>query len=139
MAFHIHITTGARSPIYRQIADQIRLAVATGTLSPDEQVPSVRAQAERLVVNPNTVARAYSELIRDGVLRSEQGRGVFVSSNSSMYTKAERRRRIQPLLDAFVQEALALRLTAVEIRGILEKKLSQLKLPQHAPGDTRHE
>ena len=94
MAFQIHITTGGSSPIYRQIIDQIRLAVATGQLAPDEQLPSVRAQAERLVVNPNTVARAYNELVQAGVLRAHQGRGLFVNGKRAVYGKSERQRRV---------------------------------------------
>lgn len=133
MAFRIQITTGGRVPIYQQIADQIRLGVAIGALSPDERMSSVRAQAERLLINPNTVARAYRDLVREGVLRSEQGRGVFVNGSPSVYTKAERRRRLQPALDAYVHEALTLQFSAVEMRDMLEKKLSRMKLGETTP------
>jgi len=113
--------------------------VATDALVPDDPVPSVRAQAERLLINPNTVARAYSELIREGVLRSEQGRGVFVNGIQTAYTKLERLRRLQPHLDAFVHEAVALQCTANEIRLLFEKKLTQLKLDQGSKGVKQHE
>jgi GntR family transcriptional regulator len=63
-AFHVNITTGSGTPIYRQIVEQVRLAVATGALGPGEALPSVRSLAERLLINFNTVAKAYAELVR---------------------------------------------------------------------------
>ena len=139
MAFQINITTGGSSPIYRQIFDQIRLAVATGQLAPDEQLPSVRAQAERLVINPNTVARAYHELVQAGIARSHQGRGLFVNGKRTIYKKSERQRRLQPTLDAFVNEAIALDFTANEIVEAVGRKLSQLDVASRESGDANDE
>ena len=67
-------------PIYRQIQDQIRYGIASGRLRPGEQLPTVRALAVDLAVNPNTVIKAYTELERQGVLTTEQGSGTFVAS-----------------------------------------------------------
>jgi DNA-binding transcriptional regulator YhcF (GntR family) len=78
MAFDFNISPGSGSPIFRQIVDQVRLAAATGRLAPGDLLPSVRALAERLLVNPNTVAKAYGELSRDGIIETQQGRGVFI-------------------------------------------------------------
>src|SRR5579871_991374 len=94
-AFHIHVTTGAGTPIYRQIVDQVRLAVATGTLSPGEALPSVRSLAEQLVINFNTVSKAYAELVREGVLESLQGKGFFVAQKRQIYSRGERLRRLR--------------------------------------------
>jgi GntR family transcriptional regulator len=66
-------------PIYRQIQDQIRYGIASGKLSPGEQLPTVRALAVDLTVHPNTVIKAYTELERQGVLTTEQGSGTFVA------------------------------------------------------------
>src|SRR5262249_36204508 len=66
-------------PIYRQIQDQIRYGIASGRLQPGEQLPTVRALAVDLSVNPNTVIKAYTELERQGVLTTEQGSGTFVA------------------------------------------------------------
>src|SRR5262249_22031982 len=66
-------------PIYRQIQDQIRFGIASGRLRPGEQLPTVRALAVDLAVNPNTVIKAYTELERQGVLTTEQGSGTFVA------------------------------------------------------------
>src|SRR5437899_13007890 len=67
-------------PIYRQIQDQIRYGIASGRLRPGEQLPTVRALAVDLSVNPNTVIKAYTELERQGALTTEQGSGTFVAS-----------------------------------------------------------
>lgn len=135
MAFQISITTGGASPIYRQIFDQVRLAVATGKLAPDERLPSVRAQAERLVINPNTVARAYHELVEAGIVRSHQGRGLFVNGTRTIFKKSERQRRLQPALEAFVHEAVALDFTADEIVQEVQKKLAQLDMSPRESGE----
>ena len=86
--FHVNVTTGAGTPIYRQIIDQVRLGVATGALRPGQAMPSVRSLAERLVVNANTVVKAYAELVRDGVLEAQQGMGFFVAEKRQIYSKA---------------------------------------------------
>ena len=67
-------------PIYRQIQDQIRYGIASGKLQPGDQLPTVRALAVDLGVNPNTVIKAYTELERLGILTTEQGSGTFVAS-----------------------------------------------------------
>lgn len=126
MAIHLNITTGSGTPIYRQIVDQVRLAVATGAVAPGDEMPSVRSLAEQLVVNPNTVAKAYGELVRDGVLDSQQGKGFFVAPRRQIYSKAERLRRLRLAADAFVQEAVFLDFTADEIRGAVDEKLEAL-------------
>src|SRR4029078_13419012 len=114
MAFEISIVTGSDVPIYRQIVDQVCRAIATGQLEPGEQLRSVRALAEQLVINPNRVRRASGELIRDGVLESHPGKGVFAARRRTVYTKAERLRRIDASLEAFVNEGLYRRFTPGE-------------------------
>jgi GntR family transcriptional regulator len=135
-AFHIYITTGAGTPIYRQIVDQVRLAVATGALSPGDDMPSVRSLADRLVINANTVAKAYAELVRDGVLESQQGLGFFVANKKrQVYSRAERLRRLQLALDAFIHEAVFLDFSAAEIRNAVDEKLDKLDLQPKPAGE----
>jgi len=67
----------------------VRLGVARGKLKVGEQLPSVRALAEGLVINPNTVARAYTDLAREGLIESRAGRGVFVTQKRKMFTREE--------------------------------------------------
>jgi GntR family transcriptional regulator len=135
--FHLHVTTGSGTPIYRQIVEQVRLAVATGALAAGEALPSVRALGERLVVNVNTVAKAYAELVRDGVLEAHQGRGVFVASKRrQVYSRAERLRRLQQALETFVNEAVFLDFTAPEIRRAVDERLARLE-PRPKPAGER--
>jgi GntR family transcriptional regulator len=77
MKFKLDSASGV--PIYRQIQDQIRYGVASGFLLAGEQLPTVRALAVELSVNPNTVIKAYSELEREGLLATEQGSGTFIA------------------------------------------------------------
>ena len=125
MTLEISIVTGSDVPIYRQIVDQICRAVATGQLLAGEQVPSVRSLAEDLVINPNTVKRTYADLIRDGVLEAQQGKGVFVAARRPVYTKAERLRRINTSVEAFVNEGVNLGFTAEELHEVLDRKFRQ--------------
>src|SRR3954453_8467800 len=123
MPLTLAIVTGSTVPIYRQIVDQICRAVAGGALVPGEQMPSVRALAEQLVINPNTVARTYADLIREGVLEAQKGKGVFVARRRPVYTKAERLRRIEASLEALINEGIHLGFTPDELREALERKL----------------
>ena len=124
--FDVRITTGSGTPIYRQIVEQVRLAVATGALAPGEPVPSVRALGERLAVNFNTVAKAYGELVRDGVLESLQGKGFFAARRRQVYSRAERLRRLRQAVDGLIHEAVFLDFTAGEIRAAVDEKLAAL-------------
>ena len=133
--FRITITTGSGTPIYRQIIDQVRLGVATGALVAGDAMPSVRLLAEETIVNPNTVVKAYAELVRDGVLESHHGKGFFVAQKRQVYSRAERTRRLRQALDAFVHEAVFLDFTADEIRQVVNEKLADLEVETQAIGD----
>jgi GntR family transcriptional regulator len=133
-AFRVHITTGAGTPIYRQIVDQVRLAVATEALPAGHAMPSVRSLADQLLINVNTVAKAYGELVRDGVLESRQGLGVFVAARRQIYSDAERLRRLRHAVDAFFREAVVLDFTADEIRQAVEEKLAEHDRSGKPPG-----
>jgi GntR family transcriptional regulator len=125
MPLEISIATGSAVPIYRQVADQICRAITAGRLVEGEQVPSVRVLAEQLVINPNTVARTYADLIRDGVLEAQKGKGVFVARRRAIYTKAERQRRLDATLEAFVNEGIKLGFTPDELHEALARKLRE--------------
>jgi GntR family transcriptional regulator len=126
MELDLLIIPGSGSPIFRQIVDQVRLAAATGRLAEGSALPSVRGLAERLVINPNTVAKAYAELARERVIQTQQGRGVFIAAPRQMYTKAERLRRLAPLLDALAIEGLSLGFSREELNEALRQKLASL-------------
>lgn len=127
MVLQLHISTGSPTPIYRQIVDQVRHAVAARALKTGDRLPSVRALAEQLVINPNTAAKAYGELARDGLIAARQGRGYFVADRRQIYSKAERLRRLEQALETFLSEALVLDFTHHEITQALGKKLTHFQ------------
>ncbi len=122
----ITITPGSPLSIYQQIAAQIRQAVVSKEISLGDPVPSVRQLAKDLVINPNTVAKAYSELVRDGVLESRQGKGYFVSQRKNVFTKTERLRRLDIALDTAIGQAVTLDFTPEELAQRLQHRLDQL-------------
>lgn len=132
MTFAISISTGSNTPIYKQIADQVRLAVAAGKLRVGDQLASVRVLAEELVLNPNTVARAYADLARDGLIEARPGRGVFIIRKRKVFSREEGRRRLDPLLDAVISEAVAMDVARAELQELFERKLRQWKHPGEA-------
>jgi GntR family transcriptional regulator len=125
-AFHLSITTGSGTPIYKQIVEQVRLGVATGLLSPGDAMPSVRSLAEQHLVNPNTVVKGYAELVRDGVLESHHGKGFFVAEKRQVYSRAERLRRLRQAVDTFVHEAVFLDFSVDEILQAVAEKFGDL-------------
>jgi GntR family transcriptional regulator len=127
LALEFRIATGSSAPLYRQIVEQVRKAVATGALTPGEQLPSVRALAELLVINPNTVARAYADLAREGILESQAGKGLFVASRRQMFSDEERRRRLEQAVEVFLSEIAFLDFSRAEILELLHDKLAALE------------
>jgi GntR family transcriptional regulator len=104
--FHVRPESG--EPIYYQLIRQIKHAVTSGIMNPGDQMPTVRDLAARLVINPNTVARAYRELVRDGVLTATQGGGTFVKMEPQPLVRMERQRRLEPFIQQLVAEAQVL-------------------------------
>ena len=139
MNLSIAINVGSATPIYRQITEQVRLGVARGKLQVGEQLPSVRAMAEELVVNPNTVARAYTDLAREGLLESRAGRGVYVTEKRQMFTREEGWRRLEPLMEGLIGEAMVMDFTREELREAFEKKLSQCQWNFKKGADSNNE
>ena len=117
----LHTTPGSPLPIYRQIVDQVRAAITRGELSPGDSLPSVRAVAEELVVNANTVAKAYGELVRAGDVVSEPGRGVFVSQEKPHVGSLERKRRLRAAVERVVAEAISVGASRVELDEAIEE------------------
>lgn len=106
MEFQIDPT--CRLPIYRQLAQQLREAVARGRVQPEDRLPSVRDLSRLLVINPNTVARVYTELEREGILNTRPGLGVFVAQPKAELTRKVRKERLDELADHFLTEAVHL-------------------------------
>jgi ABC-2 type transport system ATP-binding protein len=101
----LHVSTEDGRPIYRQIMDQIKHLAASGRLRSGDELPPIRVLAEQLLINPNTVARAYRELEAAGLLSSRQGSGTFVSAEGSPLARKERHRILEERVDALLAEA----------------------------------
>jgi GntR family transcriptional regulator len=131
--FLIHIAANSGVPIYLQIEQQIKQAIASGVLRHGEELPSTRRTAAELRINPNTVARAYTELEREGVIRTVPGGGTFVGDFSALaprLLKAEKLRRLRPIARQLAIEAAQLRVSAVEIHKLLDESLRAFESSQ---------
>lgn len=122
--FHLDLHTGV--PVYRQIVDQVRGAVASGALGPGDQLPTVRQLAVDLEVNPNTVVRAYRELEYDGLLETHQGTGTFISDQKMPRAGDERQRQLSQIVSDAVARAGAAGFT---VRDLLEQLRSAADEP----------
>jgi GntR family transcriptional regulator len=129
------VDTASRTPIYRQLAAQIREAVARGRLLPEARLPSVRELSRRLVVNPNTVARVYTELEREGILNTRPGLGVFVAQPRTDLTRRARKDRLIALADELFTEAVHLGFSADEVQALLGERMARFAWPQPVGGD----
>ena len=123
----IRVQPGLGVPIYLQIESQVKHAIAAGALKLDNALPSVRKLATELRVNPNTVARAYQNLERDGILRTVPGGGCYVSSQSPGLLKSEKLRRLRPMAMQLAVEAKQLRLARAELLQLLENSYDDLE------------
>lgn len=122
MIFKLNPQSGV--PMYRQIQDQILFGIASGQLTPGEQLPTVRALAVDLKVNPNTVIKAYSELERDGILTTEQGTGTFIAASARPpIATDERETKLTGLCVEFMAQAARYGFSAKETITVLHKLL----------------
>ena len=112
-------------PVYLQLIEQVKHAIDIGALRPGDQLPAIRRVAEDLVINPNTVAKAYRELEREGVIELRQGSGAFVSENGRA-GRVARVKTAQPVLQAALERLTAAGLTSGEIRRLFEAELLRL-------------
>ena len=104
-AFRFHLDLQSGVPVYRQIIDQVRGAIASGSLVMGDQLPTVRQLAVDLAINPNTVVRAYKELELTGQLETHQGTGTFISEQKSPGNRAERQRQLNRIVADAVARA----------------------------------
>lgn len=108
-------------PVFQQIADGIRSAVAAGVFQPGDLIPSVRAQAMSLLVNPNTVQRAYEQLEREGLIQSKRGLGMIVAEDSKLAAKNGMETTIRAALSQAILAARAAGLSRVAVDRIYRK------------------
>src|SRR5882762_544084 len=113
-------------PIYLQLMEQVKHAIETGALRPGEQLPGIRPLAEELVMNPNTVAKAYRELEHEGVIELRHGAGAFVSATARAKKATDALRAGQAIVAAAVEKLRARGVTDEEIRRLFEAELARL-------------
>jgi GntR family transcriptional regulator len=126
----IHISTQDGVPVYVQIVNQVKYLVAAGRLAPGEELPSVRALAEQLVINPNTVARGYLELERAGVVVKRHGSGTYVSEEGSPLARKERMKILTQRADALLAEAQHMDVALDEILTLIKDRHKNLNSAQ---------
>jgi GntR family transcriptional regulator len=118
----IHISANDGVPIYLQIVNQVKYLVACGRLAPGEELPPIRALAEQLLVNPNTIARAYMELERDGIVAKRHGSGTYVSDAGSPLARKERMKILSERADALLAEAHHLNVDLDSVIDLLKQR-----------------
>src|SRR5689334_9122119 len=115
-------------PIYLQLMEQVKHAVETGALRAGDQLPGIRPLAEELVINPNTVAKAYRELEHDGVIELRHGAGAFVTGAAREKKLTERLKAGQAIVAAAVDKLRSRGVTEAEIRRLFEAELTRLTM-----------
>jgi GntR family transcriptional regulator len=129
---HLRISGQDGAPIYQQIVEQVKYLVAAGRLKPGEDVPPIRALAEQLRINPNTVARAYLELEREGIVIMRQGFGTTVAQVKTLLPRREKRRILAGPADVLLTNARQLNVDLEEVIALLRERDAAMQ-PESAP------
>jgi GntR family transcriptional regulator len=122
----IHLSVGDGVAIYRQIVTQVKRLVAAGRLAPGEALPPIRTLAERLRINPNTVARAYSVLEHEGVVLTRKTAGTFVSGGGSPLAREECLRRLTDRADVLLAEARQMNVGLDEVLALIRRRHDEM-------------
>ncbi|MBM3750027.1 MAG: GntR family transcriptional regulator [Acidimicrobiia bacterium] len=130
MRFELNFRSG--KPVYLQVVDQVKAAVASGAAKPGDALPSIRPLAEELRVNRNTVAKAYSELEHQGVITTEAGRGCFISAADSPLNKDARLQLVTEEMDQAVVQAHHLQIDRDEFVRLAEARFDAFALRRTA-------
>jgi len=120
----IHITASDGVPIYLQVVNQIKYLVAAGRLVAGEELPPIRTLAEKLVVNPNTIARAYRELEMAGIVEKRRTAGTYVSDQGSPLARRERMKILTERIDQLLAEAGHMDVSLDEVLKLIEQRYS---------------
>lgn len=121
----IKVDLADSTPVYVQIMSQTKYAIATGLRRAGERVPSVRELAVETRVNPNTVARAYRELEREGILEMRRGLGLFVTADAPKICRRDRKAIVAGKVGQALREAVQAQLSEQEIRDLVESELGR--------------
>ncbi len=109
-------------PIYQQLVDGVKKAVARGILAPGDKLPSVRELAGRIAINPNTIAKAYQEMERAGIIETLRGRGSFIAEvQARSIDREEKKRRMREMLEKVLVEAYYMQMEEEEVLAMVEE------------------
>lgn len=123
----LHISSHDGVPIYLQIVNQVKYLVASGRLEPGEELPPIRTLAEQLVINPNTVARAYRELELSGIVTKRRTSGTYVSHSTSPLARRERLKIVTERIDALLAEARQMNIATDELIELIHERAELLE------------
>ena len=123
----LKIDSDSGTPLYAQIVAQVEFLVASGRLSVGDSLPAIRTLAEQLLVNPNTVARAYRELETAGVVTSRVGSGTVVAEGVSPLARRERLRLLTEQVDGLLAKAHQLNFSLEELQQVLQERADEVR------------
>lgn len=129
----LHLSTSDGVPIYLQIVNQVKYLVASGRLTPDEELPPIRTLAEQLLINPNTVARAYRELELAGVVTKRRTTGTYVSAAGSPLAKRQRIKILTQRVDALLAEARQMNIDTETVVELIHERDEALSNASRVP------
>jgi GntR family transcriptional regulator len=133
---HIHLSNSDGVPIYLQIVNQVKYLVTSGRLAEGEELPAIRVLAEQLLVNPNTVARAYRELELAGLVEKRRTAGTYVSGAGSPFARRERVRILTERIDALLADARQMDITVDEIVELVHQRDALMNRSTNTPAST---
>jgi GntR family transcriptional regulator len=125
----IHISANDGVPIYLQIVNQVKYLVASGRLTPGEELPPIRTLATQLVINPNTVARAYRELELAGIVEKRRTAGTYVSDAGSPLARRERMKILTERIDALLAQARQMNIDTDAVVDLIRERDKIMQAP----------
>jgi GntR family transcriptional regulator len=125
----IRIDNASGRPVYQQIVDQIKRDIALGRLIKDEKLPTVRQLAAQLAINPNTIAKAYRQLEREGIIVTRPGAGAFVANLDSHLSKAVKKRLVSEELERITVDAFHMQIDRETLMQWLSNAAEKFNLP----------
>lgn len=124
---HLQISSGNEAPIYQQIVNQVKYLVASGQMGPGDELTPIRALAAQIVVNPNTVARAYMELEREGVIVKRHGAGTFVADRPPSFSKRRQRTILIERVDSLLTESRQMGVALEDVVALVRERSARMR------------